>query len=55
MHQLGAAPPPLQFDNDNEEGDEDKKGPAKDEEFIWQWKVRSVLEPLESSIRGATY
>lgn len=50
VHQLGAAPPPLQFDND--EGDEEEKHidaaakptsttalPAKDEEYIWQWKV----------------
>lgn len=51
VHQLGAAPPPLQFDDDNEDAEEEENAPApktpgaatapaKDEEYIWQWKVR---------------
>lgn len=55
VHQLGAAPPPLQFDEDNEDGEEEENkpatktpgaaaAPAKDEEYIWQWKVRFSFE-----------
>jgi ribosome production factor 1 len=65
VHQLGAAPPPLEFDNedadeevipaDSERPDKVTEkhdasaastapqkyaAPAKDEEYIWQWKVR---------------
>lgn len=68
VHQLGAAPPPLEFDNEDsdeqenapmkhlgdqvgESEDDDNENlsslsrptlPNKDEEYIWQWKVRDT-------------